>query len=893
MTVSSLLRFCLVLLTLLTKLHAAAQIANRYVPHASFPLRLEAEGGDIYAIAVNPAGDVYVGGAFATVSGQLHRGLARYRADGSLDASFNTQLGFDATVAAIALQPDGRVLVGGNFISYDGQPRYSIARLNVDGSLDTSFGPTGVFDGAIYSIAIQSNGAVVVGGDFNSIGSTRRLFVARLKANGQIDETFDPGYWLQTTFNGMAIYAVAIQPDGRILAGGSLLGGGSCVRFSARGAHDTSFAPDFGTLIKAVHAIVVQPDGKILAGGAFRGPGPRITRLNVDGSTDTTFNAGKGLDYNANFYYLSSLALQPDGKIVAGGYFDAFNETTADGLIRLNADGSVDSSFATTAPTNALVSGVALLPGGRIAVSRSFNPHDSFWRAAYPPLARLSGTGATEFDYGVTTRIQGIVNSASMLPGGKVVLGGYFDHVNGVAARNLARLNGDGSVDTTFTPAGADFYEVTKIAPLADGRMVVAGRWSFANVMGRLRILQPDGTMDSSFGDRDLSPGRGAVAGSPAVRTIAVQPDGKLLIGGEFSAYNGIRGSIARVSMDGQGEPSFAPVSPVDPFDRGFNGPVYSVTPQNDGKIIVGGTFTTYGGVARHNLARLNADGSLDASFTPGTGFFNFDTALSTTVRGIMQQSDGRYIVAGNFDHYQGKTATSLMRISPEGAWESTFAGGVLSAVAMLGQPDGKALIGGAVTDAQGQMVIGLIRVTGDGKRDTSFTTPGLGSDYIRELTHGPNGELIVAGGAAQGNGVLQTGLAILAPTTDATVPTITTQPQSQTINVGSSVTFSVSASGDPAPTYQWLKGSTTISGATTSSYSITNAQLTDAGSYSVTVANSAGAVASNAATLIVNNSTVPPPAGGGGGGGGGAPSIVWLIGTAVLFLSRATFTRR
>lgn len=121
-----------------------------------------------------------------------------------------------------------------------------------------------------------------------------------------------------------------------------------------------------------------------------------------------------------------------------------------------------------------------------------------------------------------------------------------------------------------------------------------------------------------------------------------------------------------------------------------------------------------------------------------------------------------------------------------------------------------------------------------------------------------------------------------------AAAPTITTQPTSQTVTAGAGVTFSVVATGTPAPTYQWSKGGTAISGATSASYTIASTTTADAGNYTVTVTNSAGSVTSNTATLTVNTPTPPPaPSGGGGGGGGGAPSPAFLAALALAALAR------
>jgi hypothetical protein len=130
-------------------------------------------------------------------------------------------------------------------------------------------------------------------------------------------------------------------------------------------------------------------------------------------------------------------------------------------------------------------------------------------------------------------------------------------------------------------------------------------------------------------------------------------------------------------------------------------------------------------------------------------------------------------------------------------------------------------------------------------------------------------------------------------PVTPVLPVTITTQPSSQSVTVGSSVTFSVVATGTPTPTYQWRKDGAAISGATATSYALSSPVSGDAGSYSVLVTNAAGSVTSSSATLTVNAAYVPPPASSGGGGGGGGAVSSWFISALGLLLFARKVSRR
>jgi uncharacterized delta-60 repeat protein len=218
------------------------------------------------------------------------------------------------------MQPDGKVLIGGDFDQlYGASPRNRIARLNVDGTLDATFDPgTGAND-EVLRLALQSDGKVLIGGRFTEVGGVARNRIARLNANGTLDATFDPG----TGTNGTP-WHLALQPDGKVLIGGSFtevngVARNRIARLNANGTLDAAFNPGTGTNGAPLH-LALQPDGKVLIGGEFTEVDGvarnRIARLNANGTLDTTFNPGAGADYIVN-----SVSVQPDGKVLIGGWF--------------------------------------------------------------------------------------------------------------------------------------------------------------------------------------------------------------------------------------------------------------------------------------------------------------------------------------------------------------------------------------------------------------------------------------------------------------------------------------------------------------------------------------------------------------------------------------------
>ncbi len=303
----------------------------------------------VYAAAIQPNNQTVLGGDFRAYNGVPRNRLARMNADGSLDTGFmaSPNGGADNTVTCLALQPDGRIIIGGVFGSFNAMLRPHIARLNTDGSLDTNFNTGLGVNGTVSALALQPDGRVIIGGSFNFVNSTNRNNIARLNADGSLDTTFDPGIGPNGTVN-----AMALQMDGKIVIGGAFTmidntPFQSIARLNANGTLDSSFNPGPGA-DNIVYALAEQPDGRIMVGGSFATinlvPRNAIARLNADGSTDLTFDPGIGAD---DIVY--TVALQPaDGNVLIGGLFTSINGTRRIGVARLFSSGPLDTSFLDT-----------------------------------------------------------------------------------------------------------------------------------------------------------------------------------------------------------------------------------------------------------------------------------------------------------------------------------------------------------------------------------------------------------------------------------------------------------------------------------------------------------------------------------------------------------------
>ena len=380
------------------------------------------------------------------------------------------------------------------------------------------------------------------------------------------------------------------------------------------GSADTGFDPAT-SMNGNVFALALQSNGQIVAGGNFTKVSGTvensIARLNADGSLDTTYAAG------ANGPILAVVD-QTDDHILVGGGFTSINGVNRNYLSRLNTDGSLDSTFnpgsGADSPVNAMAE--TFIGGVRkIYVGGAFGSIES---VSSPSLARLNNDGTVDTSFVTGFGADGPVNAVAVYPtnsiyAGKVLVGGSFTHFNGTALNFLARLNADGSLDTNFNAslglgAGA---AVHAIAVQSDGRVLVGGGFTSFNgvALNHIVRLNADGTLDTNF---VANIGSGA---NDTVEGIVLQPDNRIVLVGQFTSDNGVtRNRITRLLPSGA-------VDTTINFGEGANGDVDAVIIQPaDGMLVIGGSFSLYGGQPHDNIARIYG-GSLT-----GSGDFTFSS---------------------------------------------------------------------------------------------------------------------------------------------------------------------------------------------------------------------------------------------------------------------------
>lgn len=347
-------------------------------------------------------------------------------------------LNVNGFVYALATQADGKTLVGGAFTQINGSFRHNVARLNADGSIDETFlfqGADGV-DGTVYALAVAADGKIVVGGDFTQANGQNHPYLVRYSATGELDTNFP-------TQSGPAgiVYAVQTLPNGDIVVGGNfnMAAGAYASNLVIYHADGSVAVP--GTMLQLegiVYAIGVQKDGKIVIGGEFNQVSGRarknIARLQSDGTLDDSF-----LDFSGAGLYgvVYALAIAPDGSVIAGGNFNRADNQVCSFLAKYSANGALDASlFNRSAPTG-IVYAVQVLPTGGVVVGGQFAIASAGTSALNLAIYHADGS----LDAGsMGLSIEGMIQAIAVVPTtGSIVAGGTFQ-IPGTEFRNCLFL---------------------------------------------------------------------------------------------------------------------------------------------------------------------------------------------------------------------------------------------------------------------------------------------------------------------------------------------------------------------------------------------------------------------------------------------------------------------
>jgi uncharacterized delta-60 repeat protein len=393
-------------------------------------------------------------------------------AAGNVDLSFDPGSGLNDEVLTTVLQVDGKLVIGGLFTTVNTFARTGLARLNPDGSMDSTFSPSIRFLATasyIRSVALQPDGKVLATGIFAPTNGMQSGSIARFNTDGSWDSSFQPNLWQFVEpgdcvpgygcWQSVEATSILVQPDGRVLVGGQAwteiygdefsysLVRPFLARFNTNGGMDGSFTSSTNYFDSC---LARQPDGKILVGGA-----EGISRLNTNGTLDLSFNAGA-------IGSVRSIALQPDDKMILGGGFYVLQGTNHSGVMRLNANGSLDGSFNYGPNASGFIRSVALQPNGKLLVGGDYyilNGTNYLYG-----ITRRNADGSLDgsFNHGTGTDQSpgGAVRSIALQPDGNVLIGGNFTTVKGVLRSYVARLYGDAIVLPSLNIARSNAFVI-------------------------------------------------------------------------------------------------------------------------------------------------------------------------------------------------------------------------------------------------------------------------------------------------------------------------------------------------------------------------------------------------------------------------------------------------
>ncbi|WP_201984848.1 T9SS type A sorting domain-containing protein [Hymenobacter rubidus] len=741
---------------LLPVLPAAAQTSPTLDP--SFPV-VGIYQPTIAEVALQlSSGARVVAGRFDRAGGQLYSpaygsSLVRYLPGGAPDAVFNATVAAGRfSVQTLAEASNGKLLLGlAGAATLGGQPVAALVQLNADGTRDAAFAnPAPGIDGFVSRLLVQPDGKILVGGNLAFLPQTPVPGLARLNADGTPDATFQA----QLSTGRIAdVSGLARQADGKLLVAayvvlpGSSTGEYQLVRLLANGAQDPTFQPVL-TAGVILSDVAVQPDGQVLvsaAGGQPVRPGSPagLARLSATGAPDATFAPDPAL-FVPRLAGLPLLAVQPDGRILLG-HWPANLPAGQAPVARLLASGAFDPAWSTPqVPADALLprlNSLQVLPNGQLLVAgtlQRLGDANGLERGA----ALLGSTGQPDGSFLPVLQQNGVVRDVAQQPDGRLVAVGTFNEVGDAPARGIVRFQLDGSVDTAFSRRarlGGGF--ATRVLVQPDASVVVGGDFVAVGGVAQAAVVRllPGGTPDAAF----PSP----LASGASVTEMARQPDGQLLLAGNLRRPSpATPAGFLRVNGTGGLDATFLPPAGVTPL---------ALLVQPDGAIVVGSTATG------RQVLRLLPSGAQDPAFASPT--LGAPSIGAAAVRALSRQPDGRLLVAGSFVQAGAVNTAQVARLLPNGTPDATFATQLLQpsgrATAVVVQPNGRVLVGGTTALPNSAAAPSLFRLLPDGSTDPDFDSnrgPDLGRNQlgtVRVLVQA-NGAIVAAGGFATVSGL-------------------------------------------------------------------------------------------------------------------------------------------
>jgi len=788
--------------------------------------------GEVYCLALQTDGKVLIAGDFWGFDGVTRFRVARLNTNGTLDASFNPvggsgpipEFGADSTVWTVAVQTDGKVIIGGEFTRVNGFDRHRIARLNADGSLDLTFNPNdgsnadsnGGVDSTVYAVALQADHKIVLGGDFTQVNGMPRNAIARLDANGNLDPGFNPD--MGTNDFGHAVYSLALQSDGKVLVAGS--GDGFNTQSGLIRLQGGDAQPSAPVILSQP-----EPQSVIVGQDAF-------FQVNITAFPTPTFQwklneASLAGETNAALYLTNVQPAQAGPYTVEvrnniGFITSAPALLAADPLPHIILSPSSQTVNAGTRTTFSVVA-IGLQPlsyqwqfngvnwTGETNSSLIIDPTTTNHNGNYTVVVSNSAGSVTTPPVKLAVRI--IVPLAQALDASNLVwttggdqpwIGQTAVTYDGISAGQSGAIGsgqqswltttvqGPGVVSFEWKVSSRSFSDYLSLSIGGSQRASISGeanwqsnrfvvnagsqtlRWAFS------RGYSGSSGADAGWLDQvtyvpwttpqiTLAPTNQAVrAGARAVFTVVATgypalsyrwlfngtdingATNSTLVLANFNPVNAGNYQVRAANEAGSQTRLFAlTLSPAssglpDPDFNAGSGPggdVESIAALRSGQWLIGGSFTGFNGFVRNGLVRLNPDGQVDTLYSPSL-------LEGSTVSSIIEQTDSRVLVAGMLSLPNG-TTYYCARLLANGGQDAGFQvgtgpNGPVNAMAL--RADGKVMIAGNFTAVGNQPWNRIGRLNNDGTPDLNFN-PGQGADgQVRCSAIEPDGTTVISG---------------------------------------------------------------------------------------------------------------------------------------------------
>jgi uncharacterized delta-60 repeat protein len=643
------------------------------------------------------------------VSGAVRAKLAFFDADGALQASTPTP---NSTVRTLTLQTDGSVLLGGEFTSIDGTTRNRIARLESGLTLEAAYNPNA--GGTVYGLLNQEDGKTVAVGAFTTMGGVARNRIARLY-NGPA----------ATTLSVLSVVLVQWLRSGTSPES-------ERVSFELSTDGGTTYADIAGTITRSTGGWQLVPSASLTGDGLIR-----ARAYPTDSQSEGIVEDTVAFDVVPEIEVSEGDTILTDA-VSTVAFDDLQLGATADKVITVTNVGLIDLTFSGTHVTLATGTQWSVVsqppspvtPGSSVNFTLRFSPTSA---GAKTDVVTIHSNDADEgtFTFGLSGTCtpgpgsadstwqpvaNNTVRTSTMDAGSEVWVGGAFTTLNALNRLRYARINSTGTIQTqTGTIANG---EVFCFCQLPDGKVLVGG--SFTSVSGvarsRLARFNADGSFDATFN----------VSANGDVTALALQADGSVVVGGAFTTLGGsARGGIGKLTSAGVLDTGFTTVTANQ---------VYGIVTQTDGKLLVYGITALGGGVARSYIYRLNANGSGDSTF---------NASANGQVYTVTIDASGNILAGGVYTSIGGASKTGLNRLTSVGVHDNTFAQLQAAVRSVLLQCDGK-VIAGSYTAGSLASTERLVRLSTVGANDTTFVAAARNAIYGLALQE--DGKVIVTG---------------------------------------------------------------------------------------------------------------------------------------------------